>query len=130
MFFTPNPLQARAAARPEDEERRSLLPIVGSAKLPPRTEPLPDEMKDASAEVSRRKRGGAQTTAQGRVHDGLQVPCRLYPRVWSSLYAPEQIREGANLLSLEMLMRAEKGQSELAVESACSCFGLARFSGE
>jgi hypothetical protein len=113
---------------PKGNRRRpevSPLQIIGFAKLPPRTEPLPQDMKASIAEVL------AQNEAALKLlHKGASMTACRYPVDFTRGYARgpghlSELREGIDLLSLEMLLCAEDGQSGLAVESACSCFGLA-----
>jgi len=109
----------------ETDEYWSLLPVIGSARLPPGTEPLPKQMKDAIAEVLSQNdaalkllhKGASMTTCRYPIDSTRGFDVRL-PHL-------NNVRLGAKLLTLEMLLHAEKGESELAVESAQACFGVA-----
>jgi hypothetical protein len=124
LYAKPTPRTHRG--RQEDEERRSLLPIIGSGELPPRTEPLPDEMKEAIAEVLAENEAALKLLHRGTSMKASRYPIDMTQGFGVRLPHVNRVRVAANLLSLEMLLRAENGQSDLAVESACSCFGLAR----
>ena len=101
--------------------RALLLPLS-----PPRSEPLPDDMKDTIAEVLTQNDAALKLLHKGAALTACRYPVDFTQGFGVRLPHVGKVRAGVDLLSLEMLMRAENGQSELAVESACSCFGLAR----
>ncbi len=112
--------------RQEEERRRSLLPIAGSAEMPPESEPLPDDMKASIAEVLAQNEAALKLLRKGASMTACRFSVDLTKAFGMGFAHLNKFREEANLLSLEMLLRAEKGQSELAVDSACTCFGLAK----
>jgi type II secretory pathway pseudopilin PulG len=123
-------LYAKPAPRPrfgrqEEAIGRSRLPIIGSPKSPPVSEPLSDDTKASIAEVLAQNEAALKLLHKGASMTACRYPIDLTQGFEVRLPHLNKLREGANLLSLEMLLRAENGQSELAVESACSCFGLA-----
>ncbi len=124
LYAKPAPGAHRSIGRREGE--RSRLPIIGSAELPPVSEPLPDDIKASVAEVLAKNEAALKLLHKGASMTACRFPIDLTQGFGVHLTHLNKFREGANLLSLEMLLRAENGQTELAIESACSCFGLAR----
>jgi hypothetical protein len=113
----------RSGGRRVDE--RSLLPVVGSAELPPGSEPLPDNTKASIAEFLSQNEAALKLLHKGASMPACRYPIDLTQGFHVHLPHLNKLRECAKLLLLEMLLRAENGQSEPAAESACSCFNLA-----
>ena len=108
------------------EEKRKLLPVVGLAKLPLRTEPLTEETK---ALVTRYIADNQQ--ALELLHKGAAIEhSRYHVDLSKGLEALNldfsNIRHGARLLKLEAILDAENGKPEQAAGSITSAFGLAR----
>ncbi|MHC4482198.1 MAG: hypothetical protein ACYSW4_01480 [Planctomycetota bacterium] len=107
-------------------EKRELLPIIGPAQLPPRTEPLAEETKTIIAECL-----ADNQQALALLHEGAAIKHCRYPVDFSRGLAAlvpylSEIRTGARLLQLEAILHGENAQPELAVRSTTSIFGLAR----
>jgi len=109
----------------EEEEERKLLPIIGLAQLPLRTEPLTEETK---ALVTRYIADNQQ--ALELLHKGAAIEHSRYPvdlsKGFEALPGLGYIRYGARLLELEAILHAENGKPEKVVGSIKSTFGLAR----
>jgi hypothetical protein len=107
-------------------EKRELLPIMGQAQLPPRTQPLSEETKAVIADCLADNR-----QALVLLHKGAAIKHCRYPvdfsmgmRALCPYLSP--IRTGAQLLNLQAILHTENMQPELAVRSTTSIFGLAR----
>jgi len=110
----------------EDDQKRKLLPIVGQAELPLRTEPLTEETK---ALITQYLTDNQQ--ALERLHKGAAIEHSRYPVDLSKGFEAlmpdlSNIRGGAFLLKLEAILHAENGKPEEVVDSIKSTFGLAR----
>lgn len=108
------------------EEKRKLLPVVGLAQLPLRTEPLTEETK---ALVTRYIADNQQ--ALELLHKGAAIEhSRYHVDLSKGLEALNldfsSIRHGARLLKLEAVLDAENGKPEQAAGSITSAFGLTR----
>lgn len=110
----------------EEEEKRKLLPIIGQAKLPLRTEPLTEETKALIAQYIADNKEALEL-----LHKGAAIKHSRYPVDLSKgfdVFIPDlsDLRDGAKLLTLEAVLHAENGKPEQAVDSITSVFGLAR----
>jgi len=103
------------------------LPVVGRAKLPPRSEPLTEEMKASIAQYI-----ADNNEALTSLHKVSSIEHCRYPVDLSSGFEVQlnqhlsRLRKCMMLLKLEAVLHAENGQSQLASRSVMSGFGLAR----
>jgi hypothetical protein len=109
-----------------DREKAELLPVAGKAKLPPRTEPMPEEMKALITQYV-----ADNNEALELLHAGAAIEHCRYPIDLSAGFetlTPEisEIRPGIFMLKLEAFLHAENGNGESAIRSVKSCFGIAR----
>ncbi len=108
------------------EEARKLLPLVGDAELPPRSERLPDEMKKAIAEHL-----SANKDALELLHEAASIKQCRYPvdlkeglaALMPNLSGP---RDAAQMLALQAIMSAESGELDKACRSLTTLMALAR----
>ena len=110
----------------DDDEKRKLLPIVGDAELPLRTEPLTEETK---ALITQYLADNQQ--ALELLHKGAAIEHSRYPVDFSKGFATllphlSDLRTGAKLLKLEAILHAENTEPQSAARSLTSTFGLAR----
>jgi hypothetical protein len=110
----------------EDKEERKLLPAIGQAKLPLRTEPLTEETKALITQYL-----ADNKEALGLLHKGAATEHSRYPVDLSKGFETlmpdlSDIRHGARLLALEAVLHAENGKPGSAASSIKSTFGLAR----
>ena len=110
----------------EDEEKRKLLPIVGQAQLPLRTEPLTEETKALVAQYLADNQQALELLHKGAAIEHSRYPIDLSKGFEALMPALSHIRAGARLLELEALLDAENGEVEKVVDSIKSTFGLAR----
>jgi len=110
----------------EEKEEQKLLPVIGQAKLPLRTEPLTEETKALIIQYL-----ADNKEALGLLHKGAAIEHSRYPVDLSKGFEAvmpdlSNIRNGAKLLKLEAVLHAENGKVESAARSIKSTFGLAR----
>jgi len=102
------------------------LPLIGEAKLPARTESLPDGMKTAITGFI-----ADNNEALALLHKASAIEHCRYPIDLSSgsdvrLYHINELRKCIMLLNLEAIWHAENDKSQLAANSVMSGFSLAR----
>lgn len=110
----------------EEGEEFELTPVVGSAELPARTEPLTEETK---ALVTEYLADNEQTLEL--LHKGAAIEHSRYPGDFSEGYYLvlthfSNVRTGAKMLILEAALHAENDKPDMAVGSIRSIFGLGR----
>ena len=110
----------------EDEEKRELLPIVGQAELPLRTEPLTEETKALVTQYLADNRQFLELLHKGAAIEHSRYPIDLSKGFEAQMPPLSHIRAGARLLELEALLNAENGEVEKVIDSIKSTFGLAR----
>ena len=102
------------------------LPLVGRADLPPRTEPMTDEMKALIAEYV-----ADNNETLELIHTAAKIEHSRYPVDYSAGFATliphlSEMRKSLFLLNLEALLHAENGQTAASIDSVLSGFGFAR----
>jgi hypothetical protein len=101
------------------------LPLIGQAKLPARTEPLPEEMKASIARYI-----ADNNEALTLLHKASAIEHCRYPLDLSidfdTLNHLSKIRKCMMLLNIDAIWHAENGQSQSAAHSVMSGFALAR----
>jgi len=100
------------------------LPVIGKEELPHRTEPMPEEMKALIAEYI-----ADNNEALELLHDAAAIEHSRYPIDLSAGFETNvpnlsELRGAVFLLKLEAILHAENGESDLAMRSAKSCFGI------
>jgi hypothetical protein len=106
---------------PNQKESES-LPIIGQAELPARTEPLSEQTKILAAQYIAKN-----VQALELLHAGAEIEHCYYPvdfRYQMSYLA--KLRLAVRLLELDAVLHAENDNSQLAVRSVISGFGIAR----
>jgi hypothetical protein len=109
-----------------DKEKAKPLPVVGKAKLPPRTEPLPEEMKALIEQYIADNNEALELLHVGAAIEHCRYPIDLSAGFETKLSPLSDIRAGVFLLKLEAILHAENGDGESAIRSVKSCFGIAR----
>ncbi len=110
----------------EGEEKRKLLPVVGQSKLPLRTEPLTEGTKALITEYLADNQQALELLHKGAAIEHSRYPVDLSRGFECLLPDISNIRDGARLLNLEAVFRAENGKPGQAFDSITSTFGLAR----
>jgi len=108
-----------------DKTKSEPLPLIGQAKLPDRTEPLPEDMKASIAQYI-----ADNNEALALLHKAAAIEHCRYPVDLSSGFEVQlnhlsKLRKGMKLLNLEAVWHAENDKSQLASQSVISGFGLA-----
>jgi len=109
-----------------DKTKSESLPVVGRAELPPRTEPLGEEMKALVTQYI-----ADNNEALSLIHEAAAIEHSRYPIDLSAGYGTNwnyltEMRMAVFLLKLEAILHAENGNGKLAIHSAISIFGIAR----
>jgi hypothetical protein len=110
----------------EENDKWKLLPIVGQAKLPLRTEPLTEETKSLIARYIADNQQALELLHKGAAIEHSRYPVDLSRGLEALNPDISNIRDGARLLKLEAILDAENGKPEQAADSITSAFGLAR----
>ena len=111
---------------PWDKEKSKSLPVAGRAELPPRTEPIPTEMKTLIAEYV-----ADNNEALELLHEAAKIEHCRYPIDLSAGFAARlpnlsEIRKTVFLLELEAVLHADDGNVTAAMRSIDAAFGVAR----
>ena len=109
----------------EEDKKRKLLPIVGEAELPLRTEPLTEETKALITQYLADNRQALELLHKGAAIEHSRYPVDLSKGFEVLMPDLSNIGDGAKLLTLEAVLHAENGKPEQAVDSITSAFGLA-----
>jgi hypothetical protein len=109
-----------------DKEKSRPLPLVGRADLPPRTEPLPVEMKALIAEYIADNKKALELFHQAAGIEHCRYFIDLSAGLATLLPHVSEMRNAARLLELEAILHAEDGDGAAATLSAISGFGIAR----
>lgn len=110
----------------EEEEKRKLLPIVGDAELPLRTEPLTEETKALVTQYLADNQQALELLHKGAAIEHSRYPVDLSKGFETLMPHLSDFRTGARMLELEAILHAENGKPEKVVDSIESTFGLAR----
>jgi len=110
----------------EEDKKRKLLPIVGQAELPQRTEPLTEETKDLITQYLADNQQALELLHKGAAIEHSRYPIDLGKGFEALMPDLSNIRDGAKLLKLKAVLHAENGKPEQVVDSITSTFGLAR----
>jgi hypothetical protein len=108
------------------ETKRDLLPIVGFAKLPPRTEPLSAETQQLVADYLSDNAEALRLLHQAASMKSCRYPVDLTRGYATSLTHLGRVRQAARLLSLEAVQNAEQQRRQEAVESVTASLAVAR----
>lgn len=109
-----------------NKEESESLPVIGRAELPPRTEPLGEEMKALITQYI-----ADNNEALSLLHEAAAIEHSRYPIDLSAGFETNwnyltEMRKAVFLLKLEAILHAENGNGKLAIRSAISIFGIAR----
>ena len=109
-----------------DREELKLMPIVGSAELPPRTEPLSDDTKSRVAQHIADNQQALELLHTGAAAEYFRYPVDFGDGIGTLMPHLNELKKGAKLLNLEAVLYAEKGKPQLATDSVISSLGIAR----
>jgi hypothetical protein len=112
------------SSRPKS--KRDLLPIVGMARLPPRTEPLPAEMQQLVAEYLSDNAEALRLLHQAASMKSCRYPIDLTKGLATRLGPLNSLRQAERLLYLEAILNLERQQPQQAVDSVITSLGVSR----
>jgi len=110
----------------EETEEYELMPVIGKAKLPARTEPLAQETKDLIAQHLADNQKALELLHKGIAIEHSRYPLDLSKGIEALIPHIAEFRTGVRLLKLEAALHAENGKPQLAADSITSILGLAR----
>jgi hypothetical protein len=102
------------------------LPLIGRAKLPTRTKPLPEEMKASIAQYIADNNEALALLHKASAIEHCRYPIDLSIGIDTQLNHLSKLRKCMMLLNLETIWHAENGQYHSAANSVMSGFSLAR----
>lgn len=108
------------------ESKRDLLPVVGMAKLPPRTEPLPAEVQKLVAEYLSDNAEALRLLHKAAAMKSCRYPIDLTKGINTLLPHLNSLRQAARLLELETIQHIEEQKPQAAVESVIASLGVSR----
>lgn len=103
-----------------------LVPEMGEAKWPGRTEGLSDEMKKTLGEYLAENKKTLELLHETAGMEHSRYPVNLAAGFAVMLPHLSSIRDMARLLKVEAIMHIEDGQADEAIESVAAIFGVAR----
>ena len=109
-----------------DKEEAKSLPVIGSAELPPGTEPLPAEMKTLIAEFIADYNEPIELFHVAAEIEHCRYPVDLNAAFSTLMPNLSEMRKSVQLLKLDAILHAETGDAESARRSVISSFGIAR----
>jgi hypothetical protein len=110
----------------EETGESELMPVVGKAELPARTEPLAQKTKDLIAQHLADNQEALDLLYKGAAIEHCRYPIDLSKGFEALMPYLSDFRTGARLLKLEAALHAENGKPQLAADSITSMLGLAR----
>src|ERR1035441_7349198 len=122
------PVRADAKDRRKSftQTKRDLLPIVGMAKLPPRTELLTLEMRKLVSEYLSDNAESLRVLHEASSMKSCRYPVDLSKGASMSLRHLNSLRQAARLLELESIKNTEEQHPQPAVESVVASLGVSR----
>jgi hypothetical protein len=125
--FTPRS-DATGTSKPSSppRNRRDQLPIVGLAKLPSRTEPLPAETRQLVAEYLSDNAEALRLLHQASAMKLCRYPIDLNKGAATLLLHLNPLRQASRLLSLEAMEQTEEQRPQEAVESVIASLSVSR----
>ena len=116
----------RSKFSPPPRTRRDQLPVVGFAKLPSRTEPLPAEMRQLVAEYLSDNAEALRLLHQAPAMKSCRYPIDLNKGEATLLIHLNPLRQASRLLSLEAMEQTEEQRPQQAVESVITSLSVSR----
>ena len=109
-----------------DKDKSKFLPVVGRGKLPARTEPLDEETKALIIQYIADNKEALELLHTGAAIKHCRYLTDLSASRWFDKPELPEIKMAAKMLKLEGILHVENGDSESAIRSIKSCFGIAR----
>jgi hypothetical protein len=125
QLSTPSDADDRSKFSSRPRSKHDLLPVVGTATLPPRTEPLPAGMQQLVAEYLSDNAGALRLLHQAAAMKSCRYPIDLSRGPATLLRHLNPARQAARLLYLEAIQDTEQQKPQEAVESVVASLGVA-----
>jgi hypothetical protein len=125
-FSTPSDATDKSKFSSPPRTRRDQLPIIGFAKLPPRTEPLPAEMKQLVAEYLSDNAEALRLLHRASAMKSCRYAVDLTKGAATLLPHLNRLRQAARVLALEAMEETEEQRPEKAVESVIASLSVSR----
>jgi hypothetical protein len=106
--------------------KHDLLPVVGMAELPPRTEPLPAGMQQLVAEYLSDNSEALRLLHRAGSMKSCRYPIDLTKGIEGALGPLSSLRQAERLLYLETILNSDRQQPQEAVESVIASLGVSR----
>jgi hypothetical protein len=126
QFSMPVDARYRSKFSSPPKLKRDLLPVVGTAKLPPRTEPLTPETQKLVAQYLSDNAESLRLIHEAALMKSCRYPIYLSDGLRTLLPHLNAVRHAARLLELESCQYTEEQQSQPAVESVIVSLGASR----
>lgn len=126
QFSAPADARDKSRFSSPPKSKRDLLPVVGMAKLPPRTEPLTPEMQKLVAEYLSDNAESLRLLREASLMKSSRYPIDLTTGVRTLLPHLNSVRQAARQFELESIQYTEEQQSQPAVESVVASLGFSR----
>ncbi len=110
----------------EEPNMPGILPVVGEAELPKRTEALSEETKKAVREYLAENKQTLELLGQAAAIEHSRYPINLGDGFDASMPYLSEIRSVVRLLELDAVWHGEENEGGAAVQSAESIFGVGR----
>lgn len=117
------PLLMRAFERMSSDPPAA-LPVVGTARLPPRGQPLPEPMRNAVAKYLGANREALDLIREASQKPGCRFPVALDQGFACALPHLAKVRSAARLLQLDAVLAADAGRRPEAVRSVLDSLAL------
>jgi len=109
-----------------DKEKSMSLPIIGRTELPPRTDPLPADMKALITEYVADNNEALELFHKAAGIEYCRYPINLSAGLATLVPNLSEMRNAVRLLELEAVLNADNGNGSAATLSSISGFGIAR----
>lgn len=109
----------------KETDKTNALPLIGQAKLPARTEPLPEEMKASLEKYIADNKEALKLLYKAATIEHYRYPIDL-SSVNANLNHLSKLRKCMILLKIEAIWYAENGHSQSATDSMITSLNIAR----
>ena len=107
-------------------DKPELMPVVGQAELPGRTEPLSEETRQLIGQYLAQNKRALELLGKAASIEHSRYPIDLSAGFAARVPYLREIRDVARLLLLDAIWHAQNNEGDKAVEAVVSIFGVAR----
>jgi hypothetical protein len=119
-------VEALAYLQKPKPEQRDLIPWLGNAEMPARTEPLGAKTASTIAQLLENNKDTIQLLQQGAALERSRYPVDLTRGLATSVPHLADLRSAVRLLCLKAVLYGEQGQLESATDALICAFGVAK----